>query len=252
MRKGVVYWLQVTSAILVLLFSVTYHLQPTTSFAQESSPSGSLLQKLTELKEDIASKAAQLKTEMTKKVQNKAIIGSILDIGSSEITIQTLNSTKTIKYDEFTEIIGAKGKKIKIDTLEAKDSIAALGDMDDKNNLVAQRLVYLENYASNSAQLVWGQIQKTTGPTITIKDKSGQSQTLITNSQTNFFLGNEEASIADAKVEKYLAARAIKQKDGSFRARFIYFIPSVGFTKPLEQKSQISTKSASPSASPRK
>jgi hypothetical protein len=249
MKKVTGYRLQVTVSILILIFTATYHLQPATSLAQDSSPSGSLLQKLTELKEDIASKAAQIKTEMSKKVQNKAIIGSILDIRSTDITIQTLNSVKTVKYDEFTEIIGSKGKKIEIDTLETRDNIAALGDVDDKNVLVAQRLIFLDNLASNSAQLIWGQIQKTSGSVITIKDKSGQTQTILTNAQTAFFLGSEEASMLDAKVEKYLTARVIKQKDNTLRARFIYFIPSPGFNKPLKQNSPI-TKYSSPSATP--
>lgn len=220
---------------------------PTISHAQDSSPSGSLIQKLNELKNDIASKAAQIKNEVTQKVQNKAIIGSILNIDDTEVTIQTLNSTKIVKYDEFTKILGAKNKEIQIDTLEVDDRIAALGDVDDKNNLVAQRLVYLENFASNSAQLVWGQIQKASGNTITIKTQSGGTKNLITNAQTNFFLGNDESSILDAKVEKFLLARATLQKDGSLKPRFIYFIPSIGFTKPVEKSS---AKSASPSATP--
>lgn len=235
----------ITTAILVLLIS--YLVSPNPISAQESSVSGSLLQKLNELKEDIASKAAQLKTEMTKKVQNRAIIGTILDLRSNEITIQTINSTKTVKYDEFTEVIGSKGKKIKAETLESNDNIAALGDVDDKNNLVARRLVYLETPATISAQLIWGQIQKVTGGTITLKDKSGQTQNILTGSQTDFFLGSQEASILDAKVEKYLAARAIKSKDGILRARFIYFIPSMGFTKPTEKPPTL-LKTASPSA----
>jgi hypothetical protein len=227
-------------AVAILVLLISYLVSPSTILAQESSASGSLLQKLTELKQDIASKAAQIKTEMTKKVQNKAIIGTILDKRSTEITINTLNSVKIVKYDEFTEVIGSKGKTIKADTLEANDNIAALGDVDDKNNLVAQRLVYLETPATISAQLIYGQIQKVSGQAITIKSKDGQTQNILTNPQTAFFLGNQEASLLDAKVEKYLATRATKQKDGTLRARFIYFIPSTGFTKP--------TKDSSPSA----
>lgn len=218
--------------------------------AEQATESG-LLQKLDQLKTEIASKAAQIKNDITKKVQNKAFIGTIVNIGSTEITLQTLHAAKTIKYDEFTEVIGAKNKKIKIDTLEPDDKIVALGDMDDKNNLVAQRLIYLDNFASSSAVLVWGQIQKTTGPTITIKDKSGNTINLLTNSQTQFFLGNSEASIADSKVEQKLLARGTQLKDGSIRPRFIYFIPSMGFTKPIEKPSSL-PKLSTPSASPKR
>ena len=221
----------------VLVLLISYLVSPITISAQESSASGSLLQKLNALKEDIASKAAQIKNEVNKKVQNKAILGTILDISSGEITIQTLNSVKTIKYDEFTEVRGAKNKEIKLTTLEADDKIAALGDVDDKGILIAQRLVFLENLASNSAQLIWGQIQKSSGSFITIKTKDDQTETLTTNSQTQIFLGNNEATLSDVKVEKHLLTRATRQKDGTLRARFIYFIPSSGFIKPEKDSS---------------
>lgn len=251
MKKFTGYRLQVTAISLLALFlTATYHLQPATSLAQESTESG-LLQKLNDLKTEIASKAAQIKTEITQKVQNKAIVGTILDITDSEITIQTLNATKTIKHDEFTSVIGAKNKEIKIDTLETDDKIAALGDVDDKNTLIAKRLVFLDNYASNSAQLVWGQIEKTAGNLITIKNKSGNPENISTTTQTQFFLGHEEASILDAKVEKHLVARGTRQKDGSLKAKFIYFIPSMGFTKPTEKSTPIPN-AASPSASPKR
>lgn len=231
------------SLFAMLLFSLL--LLPVSVSAQEATESG-LVQKLNALKNEIASKAAEIKNEVNKKVQNKAIIGKILLIDSTEMTIQTVNSTKTVKFDEFTEVLGAKNKEIKVDTLEADDNIAALGDIDDKNNLVAQKLIFLQNFASSSATLVWGQIQKSSGSTITVKTKENQTINLITNSQTPFLLGNNEASIVDAKVEQYLIARATQNKDGSFKARFIYFIPSMGFTKPIEKSPSIP---ASPSAS---
>lgn len=237
------------TALLILIWALTIALtlNPAPLYAQESSQSGTLMQKLTDLKNDIASKAAEIKNEVNKKVQNKAFIGTIISISGSEITLQILDTTKTIKFDEFTKIIGAKNKEIKIDTLEEGDKIAALGDVDDKNYLITQQLVYLDNYASNSAQLIWGQIQKSQGSTITIKSKDGEIKSLVTNAQTNYFLGNNEASFADAKVEQHLLARAVPQKDGTLRARFIYFIPAPGFIKPSEKTSTI--KSASPSAS---
>ena len=242
-------WIPAFARMTIILLLILFYALPVS--AQESSDSASLMQKLTALKEDIASKAAEIKNEVNKKVQNKAIIGSIILIDDTEMTIQTLNSTKTIKYDEFTEIIGAKGKEIKVETLEVDDRIAALGDVDDKNNLIAQRLVYLDNFASNSAQLIYGQIQKSAANTITIQARDGQTKNLTTNAQTNFFLGNNEASILDAKVEQSLLTRATLQKDGSLKARFIYFIPSTGFNKPID-KSTPPTKSALPSASPKR
>lgn len=217
------------------------------SYAQTASPSGSLIQKLDELKRDIASKAAEIKNEINKKVQDKAIIGKILKAEDNKMTIQSLNSVKTVIFDEFTEVIGLGNKKIKVTTLEVGDDVASLGDFDDKNNLAAKRIVFLESAswrnATRSGELVWGKIQKSLGQTINLKDKSGNLKAVITNSQTLFALGNNEATIAEAKPEKYMVARGTRLKDGSLRARFVYFIPSVGFVKPQ-------VKNSTPSASP--
>lgn len=226
---------------LLLLFFVVCLLIAPSALAQEASPSGSLIQKLDELKKDIASKAAEIKSAINKKVQNKAIIGEIVEIADDRLVIQTLSSEKTVNFDEFTEIIGTGNKKIKITTLEESDNVASLGDFDDKNNMLARRIVFLEKLATQSGVLIWGQIQKTTGPTINLADKSGNPETISTNSATSFFLGNSEASILDAKAEKFMIVRGTRQNNGSIRARFIYFIPAVGFVKP-------STKEASNSA----
>lgn len=230
------------------LFAIHSSLFPTHSFAQTASPSGSLIQKLDELKRDIASKAAEIKNEVTKKVQDKAIVGKILKIEDTKMVIQGLNSNKIISFDEFTEVIGSNDKKIKITTLEADDNIAALGDFDDKNNLAAKRIIYQAASATVSGELVWGQIQKSQGQTIVVKDKSGLPQTILTNTQTVFALGNNEATIADSKVEKFMVARGTRLKDGSLRARFVYFIPSAGFVKP---SAKTSTSSAIPTSSPK-
>lgn len=228
MKKFIIYNLKFTILLFYIVHS-TFYISPI--FAQTASPSGSLIQKLEDLKKDIASKAAEIKNAVNKKVQDKAIIGTILKIEDNKMMIQALNSVKTVNFDEFTEVYGLGNKKIKITTLETGDNIASLGDFDDKNNLAAKRIVFLQNYATSSGELVWGQIQKSQGQTISLKDKSGGNIIITTNPQTVFALGNNEASIADAKVEKFMIARGSKLKDGSIKARFIYFIPSFGFVK---------------------
>lgn len=246
MRKlpfGKLCLLAISSWSMVAISLVTCYMSLATfAYAQTVSPSGSLTQKLDALKKEIASKAAEIKTEINKKIQDKAIIGSILKIEDNKMVIQALSSTKTINFDEFTEVIGLNDKKIKITTLEEGDDVATLGDLDDKNNLAAKRIVFLQNYATSSGELVWGQIQKSQGQTINLKDKSGETETIITNGQTVFALGNNEASFVDARVEKFMVARGTRGKDGTLHARFIYFIPAVGFVKP-------SIKNSSPSAS---
>ncbi len=227
-------------AKLLVILSVMLVLPPPL-FAQTSTPSGSLIQKLDQLKKEIASKAAQIKNEIDKKVQNRAIFGQILKIDETSITLKTFSSEKTINFNEFTQIIGSKNKKITLKTLAVGDNIAALGDVDDKNILSAVKLVFLENLTASSQLLIWGQIQESLAQIITIKDKEGKTVNILTTPKTQFYLGNNEASLRDAKAEKFLSVKGIRLKDGSILARFVYFIPSVGFFKP-------DIKSASPSA----
>ncbi len=246
MRKVTGYRLQVIAlSLLFLILTATFHLQAATSHAQDSTPSGSIAEKINALKEEIASKAAEIKSQVTKKVQNKAIIGKIITLNDSEVTIQTMTNPRIVKVDEFTEILGAGSKNIKLETLETDDNVVALGDYDDKNNLVAQKLIYLNKPASTSAELIWGQIQKQSGSTITISTKEGATENLTVTTQTQMFLGSDEASLLDAKVEKHLLTRATRNRDGSLRARFIYFVPSVGFTKPDDDASPSAKVSAS-------
>lgn len=238
------YGLKIFLILVFALFIIHSSIIINQAHAQEASSSGSLIQKLDELKKDIASKAAEIKTAVNKKVQNKAIFGRILTLDDTNMTIQTPTTVKPVNFDEFTEVIGSNNKKIKITTLEEGDDVAALGDFDDKGNLAGKRIVFLDKYATSSGELVWGQIQKTTGNVITVKDKSGANRIITTNSETTYLLGNNEASIADARVEKFMVAKGTVAKDNSLRAKFIYFIPAVGFVKPSE-------KSASPSAKPK-
>lgn len=235
----------ITLFVIGLLVYWLIGLSPTPSYAQESSPSGSIADKINALKEEIASKAAEIKSQVTKKVQNKAIIGKIITLNDSEVTIQTMTNPRIVKVDEFTEILGAGNKNIKLETLETDDSVVALGDYDDQNNLVAQKLIYLNKPASTSAELIWGQIQKQSGSTITISTKEGTTENLTVTTQTQMFLGSDEASLLDAKVEKHLLTRATRNRDGSLRARFIYFVPSMGFTKPDDDASPSAKVSAS-------
>lgn len=238
-RKGIIWRFTPHSSLLsLLLLLLTLHSSLITphSLAQTASSSGSLIQKLDQLKKEIASKAAQIKNEVDKKVQNRAIFGQILKIDETSITLRALTSEKTINFNEFTQVTGSKNKKITLKTLEVSDNIAALGDFDDKNILSAVKLVFLESdswrTAATSGTLFWGQIQNSLAQVITIKDKEGIIVNILTTPKTQFYLGNNESSLRDAKAEKFLAVRGTKLKDGSILARFVYFIPSVGFVKP--------------------
>lgn len=216
---------------------------------QPSSPSSTLVDKINALKQEIASKAANLKNEVSKKLQNKAYPGFISDISDTQIK---LGDGKKVLINEYTQfwnkLTNKKRGALDVKELKVNDYIVALGDVDEKNELKAKLLVKTQALASDSSKLVWGVIQSVNGGQITLKTKEEKEQIIQTSPSTNFVLGNNEASILDAKKGRILVAKG-KMSTDRLSARFVYFIPSVGFVKP-EKKA--ATSSATPPAVPKK
>ena len=272
-RKFTGYRLQVTVGklcLLVLLF-FTVHCTlytvpyasaatstPSAKKADESTESSSLAGKLSALKQEIASKAAQIKQTVTKKIQDKAFFGTVLDIQEEKLDIQALSGKKTVLTNEYTEFSSqlSTKKAITLKDIKEEDSVAALGDIDDKSNLVAKKIIILKKIASDSAKLIWGQVQGVNSSNIVIKNKDNALKTIKTTFSTSYFLGNEEASLLDAKKGKFLVAKGQPQANGIINSSYIYFIPSTNSDKP--EKKAIASPSAdlkptsSPSATPKK
>ncbi len=236
------------------------------AYALDATPSAStvglsetLKNKINDLKSEIASKAAVLKLEMGKKLQNKAIAGLITEVSDDRITIKTINGERTILTNTYTVITSSvvspksKGKNVSSPPLAVKDLlngdfISALGDLDDKNNLVAKKIIKSEAPKwVEKIQFEWGQIVSKSDPYINLKNKDGHDLKILTSSNTDYFLGSEEASLLDAKEGKFLIVRA-KPGENIWPADFIYFLPRPGFIHP-EKKS--ASGSAEASASPK-
>ncbi len=227
-----------------------------------ASDSSSLASKLKDLEKQIASKAAQLKSEMTKKLQNKAYFGIITDISNKKITLESTLDNKQVVVNEYTDFTlplkkGAKAKTSSIDDLSKGDFISTLGDIDDKNVLTAKKLIKSDPIATDSAKFIWGQIQAVSNGTIVLKTKDNQKAFVYTSPQTDFFLGTEEASLADVKVTKFMVGKGKQDKDGNIQASFVYLIPGIGFIKPEKKIASPSAKptastSAKPSITPKK
>lgn len=243
--------LRVIFGITVAIFIIHQSLFINPAYAQQktASASSSLIEKINTLKQEIASKAAGIKNEVTKKLQNKAYPGFISELGESKIK---LGDGKVILINEYTEyfnkLTGKKKASLDIKDLRVNDFVVALGDVDEKNELKAKLLIKTQALATDSSKLVWGVIESASGGQITVKTRENKQQIIQTSGSTNFVLGNEESSILDAKKGKVLAAKG-KMNGDRLTARFVYFIPSVGFVK-AEKK--IATSSATPSANPKK
>lgn len=147
------------SVLIALLFCFIVNGHIREVYAQSPSPSGqqaadsieasdsgiltAVDQKLQELKKDIASKAAQLKSDVNKKIVNKALVGEATVITTDTLTIHTKNGSKTIRMNEYTlfENKSKSGSKTRFtkDSLKTDDTLVCLGDIDERGILIAKK-----------------------------------------------------------------------------------------------------------------
>lgn len=219
---------------------------------KQSSPSGSILEKLNELKTEIASKAAQIKAEVGKKIENKAWSGVITSKNIDLITIKSDKDDRKISVDEYTLFTTGKIKdKGLLKDLAVGDFVVAIGDVDDKNILQAKKVLRSKKIVIDK-RLIWGQITGFADTMIKLRSVDGNKE-LKTGINTDFWLGSKEASIQDAKKDKFLLAVIEGSTSASLNVSTIYFIPTTGYFKP-EKKASMSavlntaTRSATKSA----
>ena len=154
------------SLILFYLFTVTCTLYPT--YAADSSSSASTQSKLEILKQEIASRAAKLAKEVSKKLQNRAFVGKIVTKSPNSLTISTRDGTKMVSTNEDT-VFQTPIKKIQVD-----DRIAALGDIDDTGVLNARKVIVIPE-EENVKTYLWGVVISKSDKILTLKDKEGKN-----------------------------------------------------------------------------
>lgn len=169
--------------LLFLLSTVTCNLS--TAQAAESSPSVEVKQKLEQLKQEIASKAAKLKLEISSKLTNKVYIGVIKSVSPTSITLATKVNTKIVTINQDTLFKDTKNirKKINLSGLKEEDYIVALGDIDDTEVLTAKKIILLPQAAKEEKQktILWGKIVSVSDKLIAIKDKQAKTISVTTS-----------------------------------------------------------------------
>jgi hypothetical protein len=252
---------------------LTYVLHPRLNpvypvYAQEteSTPSSTIQSKLKSLQEEIASKAAKIKQEITKRLQNKAYIGYVKSKSDHSITLAVKSGTKIITVneyslyaDDFTPPKNSKAKPRKVSslaTLQPDDYIAALGDIDDSQILTAKKIVRINPPQTSDKQLEEGVVTQKTATKITIRKADNQTQPIAIDEDTTFqTLGktsNEEALQINQKIIVVLIKQstdAQNPSNPSFKARYVYMYPFTTST-PTPEPSQSASPSAQPTLSP--
>ncbi len=204
-------------------------------YAAESSSSADIKAKVQQFIKDSASKAAQLKKELEKSLQNRAYVGKIKTKSELTITLASKNGPRIININQDTEFSSQLKKKYSQKLISEEDYIAALGDTDENQVLTAKKIILLNPQPKAGQPLadktyLWGQVTAISDKLMTLKDRS---------------LKNVSVSLpSPVKLNNFLILTGGKNKNDIFEADFVYIIPQGGILKPK----RVATSSATPTS----
>jgi hypothetical protein len=222
--------LRKTFAFLLVFLTFNFYLL-TTVYAQSATPSSGLKDKIEELKKEIASKAAKLKQEVNKKLQNKAYYGLIKKKSVNSLTIATKSGSKIINVNQDTIFQGtaknkqslSSSKKVTLDTLKDEDLIVGMGDIDDSLVLSARKIILLPSNINQKEKLAWwGEITAIMGTKISIEDKSSQIKTVFISDEAQIKNASDEIAIDKLKIGDIIVASGMLDTNQNLVASFIY------------------------------
>lgn len=223
---------------LMTLILVVYYLLPVTVQAADSSPSAIIRSKLRALQDEVASRAAKLKVEVAKSLQNKFYVGVIDQKSSKSWIIITNSGQKNIVIGDDVDY---RGKSFIIG-----NAIAALGDVDETGVLTAKRIVKLAQNPNLQLEVLHGEVLSKDNSLLQIKLAGGQTASVSANLQTRYKMGRDDASFDDIKLNKIISVVSVKStKD--LKARFIYITPYSARSK-IPKVSSASARISTPSS----
>ena len=202
-------------------------------YASSASDSANIIQqKIEELKAEIASKAAQIKQEITKRLQNKVLVGTVLSKDDKQLTVLNPQSEeKKVLINDYTVV----DKKLAV-----KSYIIALGEIDDKDNLVAKKIIVSQKPDDNKI-ISWGELQSTEKSVLKLKQKDNSETSFKLLPNTNISSKQGDLKISDLQNGLILVTVAVKKEDATPSARFIYVI-----TKKVKRPEATSSSSKKP------
>jgi hypothetical protein len=245
------------SWVVILSFLILNSALIIPELAQAATPSPSqdpavteFQQKVEQIKQEAASKAADLKNSVSQNIQNKAYIGTVTTTQDQQLTIQSAKITHSISVDQYTSYLDTGGKKSpalqNFKDLKKDDFISALGDVDDKGVMHAKKIIRSKPPTLSEKSATWGQIQSTLVNRLVVMRNDNQKVTFNTDSNTSFGFGNQEIKFTDLKIGNFIIALGSKLDQNNIsNAQFIYLLNPKGDLK-LASPSASATPSASP------
>lgn len=104
-----------------------------------------LIKKIREAVQQTVKEKLKLVTSAGDPANNKkSLIGTVSLVDSQQITVNYQNNSSTISTDNSTVFIDSKRNKTSLDKLKVGQDILALGYTDDKGDLTAKRVVFVD------------------------------------------------------------------------------------------------------------
>lgn len=223
--------------ILVAIFLPTVYAAESTTSAEEKSAIETLKQTFDK---EVASIAAKLAEEISKKLTNKAYVGVVKTQSESSITLAAKTGPKIVSINEDTEFESNLKSRQKFSALnvEEEDYIAALGDVDETGVLLARKIVLLSPTQTGAKTSLWGQIVSVSEKLATLKDRNGKNVAVSVPASSSIELND------------FVILTGNFNKNEIFEIDFSYVIPQGRVIKPRGKIIAPTQLSATPSASP--
>ncbi|OGE31689.1 hypothetical protein A2631_00900 [Candidatus Daviesbacteria bacterium RIFCSPHIGHO2_01_FULL_44_29] len=194
-------------------------------YAAESSDSSQLIkQKIDDLKKEIASKAAKIKEDISKHLQNKFILGQIKSSTDKSILVEDNKAEKAILINEFTSFVRTDGTK-KVDPKNIVGNFAlALGEIDDKNNLLAKKVLISASSPEVDKKVVRGTIVRIEANLLTIRLRDESTASAKLSKKTTLMSAKRnDLGVSDIQPGS-LVILVSTQPDETDIARLVYLI----------------------------
>lgn len=223
------------ASLIIFIIIIVVIFRPLPVFADDASASSDLQSKLNQLKAEIASKAAAIKSQVDQKIENKAIAGLVQSKTDDQIILTTSDRNQTVLINKFTDY-QYQGKVTK--SISQDDFVVALGDIDDKGNLDAKRVVKMTQPPQDLTKYILGTVKDASASAILVTSKDGKDQGVDISKKTSYQLGEKAASLKNiSQGDKVIVVGPIIPETGNVDSRFIYIFPDPNTPSPTASAS---------------
>ena len=201
MRKRLIKFIIFITIIFIFTGKVNAVVSPT----PEASPSATTTpvndEKIQELRQITTDQAIKDNLEEIKdKIENKAYVGTILEITDSTLTLNNFRGKQRVRTTEKTTIIGTNKKEISVKDLALEDKIIAMGVSDVNETLDAKRIVVVAPLKTTPAKrlIYFGTIMETDPKTTIlalVPVKSTDQSLSIKADKSSFFVNQKDEKV---------------------------------------------------------